>query len=122
MGLEAMKTYQTIANLLKPYGACEDAVEWASGYTSKAKAWRELCDGIIQSHQDHVFSYYIILSLIIGVHMKCSQCHKEIILVPSAKERSRKFGGNPNDYTRLFTIHTNCLLKLRRYKRENNIK
>jgi hypothetical protein len=46
--------------------------------------------------------------------MKCSHCGKPIVLVPSASERARKFGGVPSDYTRLFTIHADCQLELRK--------
>lgn len=46
--------------------------------------------------------------------MKCSHCGKEIVLVPSAKERAAKFGGKPSDYVKLFTIHANCQLEKRR--------
>ena len=45
--------------------------------------------------------------------MLCSHCGKPIILVPSAQEKAKKFGGSASDYTRLFTIHTDCQLKLR---------
>jgi hypothetical protein len=45
--------------------------------------------------------------------MKCTHCGKEIILVPSAKERAAKYGGQPSDYTKLFTMHTDCQLELR---------
>lgn len=46
--------------------------------------------------------------------MKCSICHKEIVLIPSAKERAEKYGGKPSDYTKLFTEHTECALNKRR--------
>ena len=42
--------------------------------------------------------------------MNCSICNKPIILIPSAAERARKFGGKPSDYTRLFITHTECHL------------
>ena len=45
--------------------------------------------------------------------MKCLHCGKEIILVPSAAERAKKYGGVPADYTRLFEYHTACTLELR---------
>lgn len=45
--------------------------------------------------------------------MNCLHCKKPITLVPSAAERARKFGGEPSDYTRLFTYHADCTLKLR---------
>ena len=40
--------------------------------------------------------------------MKCSCCGKPIILIPSATERAKKFGGSPSDYTKLFTMHSEC--------------
>jgi len=42
--------------------------------------------------------------------MKCRVCNTEIVLVPSASERARKYGGNPSDYTKLFTVHDKCAL------------
>jgi hypothetical protein len=42
--------------------------------------------------------------------MKCTYCKKPIVLVPSAKERAKKYGGKPEDYVRLFTIHASCQL------------
>jgi hypothetical protein len=46
--------------------------------------------------------------------MKCTICHEEIVLVPSAKERAKKYGGKPSDYTKLFTTHTSFELKKRK--------
>jgi hypothetical protein len=46
--------------------------------------------------------------------VKCRLCNEEIILVPSAKARAEKHGGSPQDYTRLFTTHTECALRERR--------
>jgi hypothetical protein len=43
--------------------------------------------------------------------MKCTICGQEVILVPSAAERAKKFGGSPQDYTRLFPWHTQCILQ-----------
>ena len=45
--------------------------------------------------------------------MKCSICNKNIVLVPSAAERARKYGGKPGDYTKLFTEHSECLVQKR---------
>jgi hypothetical protein len=42
--------------------------------------------------------------------MKCSICNNPIVLVPSAAERARKFGGKPSDYTKLFTTHPECFI------------
>ena len=43
--------------------------------------------------------------------MNCEVCRKEIVLVPSATERARRCGGRAADYTKLFTVHTECKLK-----------
>ena len=40
----------------------------------------------------------------------CTSCGEEITLTPSAKDRARKFGGKPSDYTKLFTKHADCEL------------
>ncbi len=40
--------------------------------------------------------------------MNCTICGKPIVLVPSAQERAKKFGGKPGDYTALFTAHAQC--------------
>ena len=45
--------------------------------------------------------------------MKCTICGKPIVLVPSAKERSEKYGEPPSYYTKLFTTHTQCFLEKR---------
>jgi hypothetical protein len=42
--------------------------------------------------------------------MNCIHCNKPIILVPSAAERARKYGGEPSDYTKLFREHSECLI------------
>ena len=44
---------------------------------------------------------------------KCTICGKEIVLVPSAAERAKKYGGVPSDYTNLFTSHSECQVKQR---------
>ena len=46
--------------------------------------------------------------------MDCTICHKPIVLVPSAQERAKKSGGNPSDYTKLFTTHSACALAKRK--------
>lgn len=43
----------------------------------------------------------------------CTICGEPIRLIPSAKERARKFGGEPSDYTRLFTQHADCTVRVR---------
>ena len=45
--------------------------------------------------------------------MNCLHCHKQIVLVPSATERARNYGGEPKDYSALFTYHAECTLELR---------
>lgn len=45
--------------------------------------------------------------------MNCLYCGKKIVLVPSAQERARKYGGKPSDYTALFTIHAQCQIEKR---------
>ncbi len=45
--------------------------------------------------------------------MNCTHCGKPIALVPSAKERAEKYGGKPSDYTRLFTMHSQCQIDKR---------
>ena len=46
--------------------------------------------------------------------MNCLHCGKPVVLNPSAAERARKCGGTPSDYTRLFSVHADCQIKLRR--------
>ena len=46
--------------------------------------------------------------------MKCTHCGKEIVLIPSASERAAKYGGTPEFYTRLFSMHNKCIMELRR--------
>lgn len=43
----------------------------------------------------------------------CTICGKRVVLVPSAAERARRFGGKPSDYTKLFTEHAECVVKKR---------
>ena len=50
--------------------------------------------------------------------MNCTICGKRIVLNPSAKERAKKYGGKPSDYTRLFTTHVDCQIR----KREKEVK
>ena len=45
--------------------------------------------------------------------MLCSICNKPIVLVPSATERSNKYGNTPAFYTSLFTTHSKCFLDKR---------
>jgi hypothetical protein len=45
--------------------------------------------------------------------MNCTICNKPVVLIPSASERARKFGGTAESYTRLFTEHAECLIAKR---------
>ena len=45
--------------------------------------------------------------------MNCYICGKPVVLVPSAKERAKKYGETPAYYTRLFPAHAECVLKKR---------
>jgi hypothetical protein len=45
--------------------------------------------------------------------MNCSICKQPIVLIPSAQERAKKFGGTPSDYIKLFTEHAQCTLDKR---------
>ena len=45
--------------------------------------------------------------------MKCSHCNTEVVLVPSASERARKYGETAAFYTKLFPIHSQCQLDIR---------
>ncbi len=44
------------------------------------------------------------------MHKKCKICGKPIVLVPSAAERAKKFGGKASDYIALFETHSDCQL------------
>lgn len=45
--------------------------------------------------------------------MNCTICGKPVVLVPSAAERAKKYGGKPEDYTLLFPIHADCQIAKR---------
>ncbi len=47
------------------------------------------------------------------IAMNCTICKKPIVLVPSASERAKKFGGKPSDYIKLFREHAECTLAKR---------
>lgn len=53
---------------------------------------------------------------------KCNICGKEIVLVPSAEERARKFGGKAQDYIKMFTSHSECIINKRREETSKLIK
>lgn len=40
----------------------------------------------------------------------CKICGKHILLIPSATERAKKYGGTPAQYTKLFTTHSFCAI------------
>ncbi len=42
--------------------------------------------------------------------MNCTICGKRIVLVPSARQRTKKFGNSPAYYTSLFREHAECAL------------
>ena len=46
----------------------------------------------------------------------CTICKKPIVLVPSAKERAKRYGNTPQYYTNLFTEHTHC--KIEKYNKD----
>ena len=43
--------------------------------------------------------------------MRCSICNQEIILIPSAEERAKKYGGTSEFYRKLFTTHGECQVR-----------
>jgi len=43
----------------------------------------------------------------------CTICGKKIELIPSAKERTAKYGKTPEYYTSLFTAHSQCQIDKR---------
>jgi hypothetical protein len=45
--------------------------------------------------------------------MDCTICGNPIVLMPSANERARRYGGSPSDYTKLFTTHPRCAIEKR---------
>lgn len=45
--------------------------------------------------------------------MNCSICARPIVLSPSAAERAKKYGKAPEFYTKLFTVHADCLIAKR---------
>lgn len=46
-------------------------------------------------------------------HRNCTICGKPIVLVPSAADRAKKYGGKPQDYLNLFKQHDACVLAKR---------
>ena len=49
--------------------------------------------------------------------MNCTICKEKIVLVPSATERAKKFGGKASDYVKVFTTHAQCTID----KRNNTV-
>lgn len=45
--------------------------------------------------------------------MNCSICGKRVVLIPSAAERAKRYGGTAASYTRLFTTHSECAINKR---------
>lgn len=43
----------------------------------------------------------------------CTLCGKPIVLVPSARERAKKYGGTAEYYRNLFTAHSHCEIEAR---------
>lgn len=43
----------------------------------------------------------------------CTICGKKIVLVPSAADRAKKFGGEASDYVKMFTTHSECAVNKR---------
>ena len=52
----------------------------------------------------------------------CTICGEPIVLVPSAQERARKYGGTPAYYTSLFTTHSHCTIKQRSEQAKENMR
>jgi hypothetical protein len=50
----------------------------------------------------------------------CTICNEPIILVPSAAERARKFGGRPQDYANAFDQHGTCTVRKRSEEARKN--
>ncbi len=53
--------------------------------------------------------------------MKCAHCGNEVVLVPSAQERAKKYGGKASYYTNLFPVHADCALIKRDGKQQSLI-
>lgn len=47
-----------------------------------------------------------------NAHHNCKHCQKPIVLVPSAAERAKKGGGTAEYYRRLFTVCSDCNIKM----------
>lgn len=45
--------------------------------------------------------------------MICKICKQPVLLVPSAAERAKKYGGEPKDYEFLFPVHFTCFIRER---------
>lgn len=52
-------------------------------------------------------------------HRPCNICKQPIVLVPSAEERARKYGGTPEHYLRQFTAHGQCIVNWRSQAHSN---
>lgn len=47
-------------------------------------------------------------------HTKCSICNEDIVLIPSAQQRSISTGQPESYFLNLFTTHSECFIKERR--------
>lgn len=47
-------------------------------------------------------------------HYKCSICKQDIVLVPSAEQRAKKYGETAEYYRSLFVSHVSCQLDHRK--------
>jgi len=47
------------------------------------------------------------------MNRKCKICGEEIVLVPSAESRAKRYGGKPEDYRAMFTAHPQCVIDKR---------
>ena len=45
--------------------------------------------------------------------MTCKYCNKPVVLMPSAAERAKRYGGYPSDYIALFPAHSACVVAAR---------
>lgn len=43
-------------------------------------------------------------------YRKCTICGKDIVLMPSAADRAKRYGETPAYYSSLFTVHSHCLI------------
>ena len=46
-------------------------------------------------------------------HRKCQICGEDIVLVPSAEARAKRYGGKAEDYRLMFSVHPQCIIDRR---------